>query len=71
MNGQKPGSNDSSTNEKTKAGSPESGVGKEKSNFAALGITIHEKKWTDGSVPFDAVSANLARLGKVSILETL
>ncbi|KAI7730484.1 hypothetical protein M8C21_019564, partial [Ambrosia artemisiifolia] len=30
----------------------------------ALGITLHEKKWTDGSVPLDAVSANLARLGQ-------
>ncbi|KAF5802804.1 hypothetical protein HanRHA438_Chr06g0273071 [Helianthus annuus] len=30
----------------------------------ALGITLHEKKWTDGSVPLDAVSLNLARLGQ-------
>ncbi|KAF5805291.1 hypothetical protein HanRHA438_Chr05g0217171 [Helianthus annuus] len=30
----------------------------------ALGITLHEKKWTDGSVPLDAVSLNLAKLGQ-------
>lgn len=73
-NGQKSGGSDSSssTNEKTKAGSPQtqSCLEQEKPSFAALGITIHEKKWTDGSVPFDAVSANLSRLAKVSsILE--
>ncbi|KAG5153513.1 hypothetical protein JHK82_011482 [Glycine max] len=64
VSGQKPGSNDSSSNEKTKAVSPQSCVLEDKSNFAAMGITIHEKKWTDGSVPLDAVSGNLARLGK-------
>ncbi|KAI7742390.1 hypothetical protein M8C21_033276, partial [Ambrosia artemisiifolia] len=30
----------------------------------ALGITLHEKKWTDGSVPLDAVSLSLAKLGQ-------
>ncbi|KAF2304575.1 hypothetical protein GH714_033702 [Hevea brasiliensis] len=30
----------------------------------APGFTVHEKKWTDGSVPLDTVSADLARLGK-------
>lgn len=69
VSGQKPGSNDSSSNEKTKAVSPQSCVLEDKSNFAAMGITIHEKKWTDGSVPLDAVSGNLARLGKVWILK--
>ncbi|RDX60587.1 tRNA (guanine(37)-N1)-methyltransferase 2, partial [Mucuna pruriens] len=64
VSGQKPGSNDSSSNEKTKAGSPQSCVLEEKSNFAAMGITVHEKKWTDGSVSLDAVSGNLSRLGK-------
>ncbi|KAL7587134.1 hypothetical protein Lser_V15G39113 [Lactuca serriola] len=29
-----------------------------------LGITLHEKKWTDGSVPLDAVSLDLAKLGQ-------
>ncbi|XP_057415310.1 uncharacterized protein LOC130710165 [Lotus japonicus] len=64
VSGHKPGSNDSSSNEKTKVGSPQSSMEQEKSNFAALGITVHEKKWTDGSVPFDAVSAKLSKLGK-------
>lgn len=64
VSGQKPGGNDSSSNEKTKAGSPKSCGLEDNSNFAAMGITIHEKKWTDGSVPLDAVSGNLARLGK-------
>ncbi|XP_076937986.1 uncharacterized protein LOC143605927, partial [Bidens hawaiensis] len=30
----------------------------------ALGITLHEKKWTDGSEPLDAVSLNIAKLGQ-------
>ncbi|XP_019463316.1 PREDICTED: stress response protein NST1 isoform X2 [Lupinus angustifolius] len=66
VNGQKPGSNDSPSNEKTNPASPETCLPQEKSNFAALGITIHEKKWTDGSVSLDAVSSNLAWLGKES-----
>ncbi|KAG6492674.1 uncharacterized protein LOC122001450 [Zingiber officinale] len=27
-------------------------------------ITVHDRKWTDGSILFDSVSENLARLGK-------
>lgn len=65
MSGKKTSGNYSSAEEKTKASSTESSLAQEKCNMAALGITIHEKKWTDGSVPLDAVSANLARLGKV------
>ncbi|XP_027333031.1 uncharacterized protein LOC113847901 [Abrus precatorius] len=64
VNGQKPGGSDSSISEKTKAGSSQSCVDQDKSNFTAMGVTVHEKKWTDGSVPLDAVSANLSRLGK-------
>lgn len=37
----------------------------EKSNGAAPVITIHEKKWTDGSVSLDMLSSGLAKLGKV------
>ena len=33
----------------------------------AIGFTVHEKKWTDGSVPLDAVSSDLVLLTKVSI----
>lgn len=56
---------DASNNEKTKPSSPEGCLDKEKPACAALGFTVHEKKWTDGSVPLDAVSTDLARLGKV------
>ncbi|KAJ6355595.1 hypothetical protein OIU77_006060 [Salix suchowensis] len=31
---------------------------------STLGFTVHEKKWTDGSVPLDAVSSELAKFGK-------
>ncbi|CAI9765927.1 unnamed protein product [Fraxinus pennsylvanica] len=36
----------------------------EKPNEASPVITIHEKKWTDGSIPLDALSSGLALLGK-------
>ncbi|CAA0837779.1 Plant protein of unknown function (DUF936 [Striga hermonthica] len=42
----------------------ESSVEQEKANGAAPVITIHEKKWTDGSVSLDMVSSGLAKLGK-------
>ncbi|KAL0308237.1 UNVERIFIED_CONTAM: hypothetical protein Sradi_5766000 [Sesamum radiatum] len=42
----------------------ESSVEHEKPNCAAPVITIHEKKWTDGSMSLDAVSSGLAKLGK-------
>lgn len=55
----------SSVDENTIDSSPQSCLEVEKSKFAGLGgITIHEKKWTDGSVPLDAVSGKLSRLGK-------
>ncbi|KAI4344057.1 hypothetical protein L6164_011331 [Bauhinia variegata] len=63
-NGQKSSGNESSSSEKTKSCSPERVIAQEKPNFSDLGITVYEKKWTDGSVPFDAVSTNLAKLGK-------
>lgn len=52
----------------SKASSHEDCPVQEKPSYAALGITVHERKWTDGSVPLDAVSADLARLGKVGIV---
>ncbi|XP_031256816.1 uncharacterized protein LOC116114807 [Pistacia vera] len=52
-------SDDSSTKKDTKPSSPETSL-----SYGALGITVHEKKWTDGSVPLDSVSSDLARLGK-------
>lgn len=37
----------------------------EKSPGSAPVIPVHEKKWTDGSISLDAVTSDLARLGKV------
>nr|XP_017215679.1 PREDICTED: uncharacterized protein LOC108193505 isoform X2 [Daucus carota subsp. sativus] len=36
----------------------------EKSSNVAPVIAVHEKKWTDGSVPLDSISSELAKLGK-------
>ncbi|KAJ4823641.1 hypothetical protein Tsubulata_017936 [Turnera subulata] len=55
---------ESSSNEKTNSSSPKTSAEKEESSAAALGFTVHDKKWTDGSVPLDAVSTDLAKLGK-------
>lgn len=44
----------------------EAGLESERPTSAAPVITIHEKKWTDGSIPLDAVSMSLAKLGKVN-----
>ncbi|CAL5339351.1 unnamed protein product [Camellia sinensis] len=60
VNGQKPDTDDSENCEKAKSSS----LVAEKPICTAPGITVHEKKWTDGSTPLDAVSAKLARLGK-------
>lgn len=57
-------SDDSSAGDKTKPSSPESHSVQETPAFEALGITVHEKKWTDGSVPWQTISPDLARLGK-------
>ncbi|KAK7281002.1 hypothetical protein RIF29_08627 [Crotalaria pallida] len=62
VSGQEPGSNDSSSSEKSKPATPESSLPQEKTYFAALGITIHDKKWTNGSVSLGAVLSNLACL---------
>lgn len=37
------------------------------SAFEGLGITYHDRKWTDGSVPLDSISGDLARLAKVNV----
>ncbi|CAL9197508.1 unnamed protein product [Musa hybrid cultivar] len=39
----------------------------EKPNSMSPRVTVHARKWTDGSVPFDSVSNNLARLGKEAL----
>ncbi|GLT28981.1 hypothetical protein SLA2020_038770 [Shorea laevis] len=64
VNGQKGSDENSSGNEKTKTSPPESNLAPEKTASGALGITIHDKKWTDGSIPWDAISTDLAKLGK-------
>ncbi|XP_059638075.1 uncharacterized protein LOC132279999 [Cornus florida] len=64
VKGQKPNQDDSETDEKAKSNLAEGCLVPEKPTFAAPGVTVHEKKWTDGSVPLDAVSTDLARLGK-------
>ncbi|KAE8675906.1 Detected protein of confused Function [Hibiscus syriacus] len=66
VHSQKSNDEHSSSTEKTNASPPEDGSAPEKPTCAsgAAGITLHEKKWTDGSVPWDTISANLAKLGK-------
>ncbi|CAL1359412.1 unnamed protein product [Linum trigynum] len=61
------GDDDSSSIEKGKLNSPGGSTDNEKPGGRAIGFTVHEKKWTDGSVPFDSVSAELALLGKEAI----
>lgn len=58
---------DSSTDGKSKLSSHDDSVAPDKPFALAAGITIHDKKWTDGSVPLDAVSGSLAKLGKEAI----
>ncbi|WCJ29736.1 hypothetical protein M5689_011351 [Euphorbia peplus] len=58
---------DSSSNASTYCSTPECFLDKEKLSCTALGFTLHEKKWTDGSIPMDTVSADLAKLGKEAI----
>ncbi|VFQ67604.1 unnamed protein product [Cuscuta campestris] len=55
---------DNASDEKTKFA--ESFQESEKINVAPV-IPIHEKKWTDGSVPLDSLTSDLARLGKEAI----
>lgn len=49
---------------KVKSGAMENSPDAEKPNNAAPVIPVHEKKWTDGSVPLHSVSSELAKLGK-------
>ncbi|KAL1220007.1 hypothetical protein V5N11_028815 [Cardamine amara subsp. amara] len=54
----------STCEEKAKSCSSESSLLEEVSAFEGLGITYHEKKWTDGSVPLDSISEDLTKLVK-------
>ncbi|CAN4096364.1 unnamed protein product [Withania somnifera] len=49
---------------KAKSGAAENSLDPEKPNNAAPVIPVHEKKWTDGSVPLHSMSSELAKLGK-------
>ncbi|KAK9268960.1 hypothetical protein L1049_000726 [Liquidambar formosana] len=64
VNGRQPNRDDSSADEKAKPRSADCSLVSEKPPCGAPGITVHEKKWTDGSVSLDSVSADLAKLGK-------
>lgn len=55
---------ESPTEEKLKASLCDTPPLPDRPTTTALGITLHEKKWTDGSIPLDAVSLDLARLGQ-------
>ncbi|KAL8136420.1 hypothetical protein V2J09_002421 [Rumex salicifolius] len=55
---------DTSSCEKKKFGSAELCETPEKLAGLSAKVTVHEKKWTDGSIPFDAVSSKLASFGK-------
>ncbi|XP_057967994.1 uncharacterized protein LOC131157678 [Malania oleifera] len=63
VNGRQPSLDDPSMNEDMKHNSID-GLVSENPTYVFPGITVHDKKWTDGSVPLDAVSADLARIGK-------
>ncbi|XP_031384319.1 flocculation protein FLO11 [Punica granatum] len=64
VNCPKPGTDGSSGKEKSKSRIAEASPVSEKSPDATLGITIHDKKWTDGSTSLDSVSKDLEKLGK-------
>ncbi|XP_010688138.2 uncharacterized protein LOC104902146 [Beta vulgaris subsp. vulgaris] len=58
---------DMSTDGKSKSSAPEDCMVFDKPTALAAGITIHDKKWTDGSIPLDSVPSSLAKLGKEAI----
>ncbi|XP_010527195.1 PREDICTED: uncharacterized protein LOC104804579 [Tarenaya hassleriana] len=65
VNSRKGEKEDTSTCEdKDKSCSSETSSVHEASAIEALGITFHEPKWTDGSIPWDTVSQDLAKLAK-------
>ncbi|OAY66392.1 hypothetical protein ACMD2_15379 [Ananas comosus] len=54
--------------EKTKSSKKMESASSEKQNLASANVTVQERKWTDGSIPLDGVSSNLAKLGKDAFL---
>lgn len=67
VNDHRPKSDEVGSKEKRKSSSPSEGEVADKSKFSGLGITVHEKKWSDGSVLVDAAPENLVKLAKVRI----
>ncbi|CAL9225097.1 unnamed protein product [Arabidopsis halleri] len=63
-NRRKSDSSSSACEEKAKSCSSESSLLEEVSAVEGLGITYHERKWTDGSVPLASISDELAKLVK-------
>lgn len=67
------GRKDASENAKAVALNKASGVSPtkrssvDKSSHSIPQITIHDKKWTDGSVPWDSISVNLSELGQEAL----
>ncbi|VVB04291.1 unnamed protein product [Arabis nemorensis] len=57
-------SDSSGCEEKAKSCSSEGSLVEEVSALDGLGITYHDRKWTDGSVPLDNISEELAKLVK-------
>lgn len=66
VNGKQSGGDDCSTNEKTKFNSGNGYLVPDNLTSVAPGVTIFEKRWTDGTIPLDSISIDLARLGKVN-----
>ncbi|XP_043698862.1 uncharacterized protein LOC122649688 [Telopea speciosissima] len=56
-----------SMNERSKPCKAEAHLVAEKHGSTTPTITVHDRKWTDGSVPLDFVPARLARLGKEAL----
>lgn len=66
-NDHRPKSDEVQRKEKKKSSSPSECEVPDERKFSGLGITVHEKKWTDGSALVDAAPANLVKLAKVRI----
>lgn len=65
VNDHKPKSDEVQRKEKKKPSSLTECEVPDERKFLGLGITVHDKKWTDGSLLVDAAPANLVKLAKV------
>ncbi|KGN65379.1 uncharacterized protein LOC101211203 [Cucumis sativus] len=63
-NDHRPKSEEAQRREKKKSFSPSECEVPDERKFSGLGITVHDKKWTDGSVLVDAAPPNLVKLAK-------